>query len=317
MAYGLADEPDDGPTAAQLLSAVEDTTGETGLSTPDALVGAAEDPRSSETPLEASEPPAPVDGDGVWLAEAAPECGAAASAPSLQFAPAADLPDIDPTQILRDRPDVYAGFYTAFYGPLNDRHSDAWLDRVGGYSPEDYARYWYDTYGRYEGYTQTRGPQGAPAEDAGDAPVGRTTIDGVPIAKILEDRPDVFRAFFTEYYGPNNDRHSDAWVQRVGGTAVEDYANYWYNAHGRVEGYVPSGSRPSPDTSGEPVGAPEPEPQPPLAVEDPSLDPWNHPAIYPDWQPPYPGWTPPTGAPAPAAAETVVGPTTLFDDTAF
>jgi hypothetical protein len=26
---------------------------------------------------------------------------------------------------------------------------------------------------------------------------------------------------------------------------------------------------------------------------DPSVDPWNHPAIYPDWKPPYEGWTPP------------------------
>ena len=58
-----------------------------------------------------------------------------------------------------------------------------------------------------------------------------------------------------------------------------------------------------------PASAPEPDPpaptpadDPPVStgpeapagtVADPSLDPWNHPAIYPDWKPPYEGWTPP------------------------
>jgi len=212
----------------------------------------------------------------------------------LGAAPQAETPsdDIDPVLILRDRPDVYASFYAEFYGPNNDRHSSAWADRVGGETPEDYARYWYETHGRTEGYTPESGGGAAPGEGSADTPQGRTTIDGVPLSKILQDRPDVFQAFFTEYYGPNNDRHSDAWVERVGGATVEDFANYWYNAHGKLEGYRPS-------TASAPEPTPDPAPptdaasasEPPVA--DPSLDPWNHPAIYPDWQPPYAGWAPP------------------------
>lgn len=208
-------------------------------------------------------------------------------------APQAETPsdDIDPLQILRDRPDVYAGFYAEYYGPHNDRHSPAWADRVGGETPEDYARYWYKTYGRSEGYTAGPGGAAALAEGSDGAAQGRTTIDGIPLSKIIEDRPDVFQAFFTEYYGPNNDRHSDAWVERVGGATVEDFANYWYNAHGRLEGYRPStAAAPEPTSDPVPTSTAEPAAGPPVA--DPSLDPWNHPAIYPDWEPPYAGWVP-------------------------
>jgi hypothetical protein len=171
-------------------------------------------------------------------------------------------------QILRERPDVYAAYYREFYGALNDRHSPAWTDRVGGDSPEDYARYWFRTYGEAEGYTPgDSAGAAAPAEDA--APVGRTTYDGVPIAKILADRPDVFQAFFTEYYGAGNDRHSDAWVQRVGGTTVEDYADYWYKAHGKAEGYRPSVASPQPEPEDPAPGEdPPPADDPPIAGED-------------------------------------------------
>lgn len=195
---------------------------------------------------------------------------------------------------------MFAAYYSEFYGASNDRHSSAWLDRVGGESAVDYARYWYEAHGRYEGYTQASAGAAAPVEGVGDPVPGRTTIDGIPLSRILSDRPDVFQAYFTEYYGANNDRNSDAWVQRVGGATVEDYANYWYNAHGRMEGYAPSGlgSPAAPDPGGalDPIDGDDREP---LRVEDPSLDPWNHPAIYPDWQPPYPGWQPPTGGAAP------------------
>lgn len=219
-------------------------------------------------------------------------------------APAAE--EIDPAQILRERPDVYAAFYREFYGANNDRNSPAWVDRVGGETPEDYARYWYDAHGRFEGYTPGSDVQGAPAEDGGEAPSGRTTLDGIPLSKILSDRPDVFQAFFTEYYGPNNDRNSDAWVQRVGGMTVEDYADYWYNAHGKVEGYVPSASAAPHDPTSDPGAAPEAPGEaglPPPPVEDPSLDPWNHPALYPDWRPPYPGWRPPSADASASPAE--------------
>ncbi|WP_197424594.1 hypothetical protein, partial [Phenylobacterium sp. CCH12-B4] len=264
----------------------------------------------------AAEPAEPVvagpclDSGGNALAEAASDSFGAWSAwlgdGLLAAAPAED---IDPAQILRDRPDVYAGFYRDFYGPNNDRNSPAWVDRVGGETPEDYARYWYEAHGRFEGYTPGSGLQGAPVEGADEAPAGRTTIDGIPLSKILSDRPDVFQAFFTEYYGPNNDRNSDAWVQRVGGSTVEDYANYWYNAHGKVGGYVPSGSGAARDPAPDPVAAPGGDGGlAPLPAEDPSLDPWNHPAIYPDWQPPYPGWRPPSGGSGDAAPADEIAP---------
>ena len=135
------------------------------------------------------------------------------------------------------------------------------------------------------------------------------------MSKILADRPDVFQAFFTEYYGPGNDRSSDAWAQRVGGATDEDYANYWYNAHGRVEGYVPSWPATTTPPASEPDLAASPDaaaedsgPRAPPREEDPSLDPWNHPAIYPDWQPPYPGWQ------APGSGGAVAAPAAPDDD---
>ncbi len=168
---------------------------------------------------------------------------------------------IDAARILVDRPDVLAAYYSEYFGPLNDRNSHAWIDRVGGTTPEDYARYWYDTHGRNEGYVQ----DARPAAAQGDLPAayaGRTTFDGVPIAKILADRPDVFQAFFTEYYGAGNDRHSSAWVERVGGATVEDYADYWYRAHGKLEGYVPSSDAPAAPEESAP-------PEPPTGSEAP------------------------------------------------
>lgn len=144
-------------------------------------------------------------------------------------------------QILHDRSDVFASFFTEFYGPHNDHRSGAWVDRVGGETPEDYANYWYETYGKAAGYAP-RSEVAAPALDEYDPSLdgGRTTSDGVSLARILHDRPDVYRAFFTEFYGPNNDHHSHAWTDRVGGATPEDYANYWYETYGKSSGYVPS-----------------------------------------------------------------------------
>lgn len=208
-------------------------------------------------------PPAPTgpEPDGVWMTETAPETSPPFGWPGgLALGIGADLPvgDVDARQILRDRPDVHAAFYREFYSDLNDRNSPAWVDRVGGQTPEDYALYWYKTYGRFEGYQPGSGAAGAPAEGAeGVAATGRTTIDGVPLSRILSDRPDVFQAFFTEYYGAGNDRHSDAWAKRVGGATPEDYADYWYNAHGRLEGYRPDPppTPPAPEAEGEPPQA--------------------------------------------------------------
>ncbi|MDZ4373498.1 MAG: hypothetical protein U1C74_19030 [Phenylobacterium sp.] len=152
-------------------------------------------------------------------------------------------------QILRDRPDVFRAFHESFHGAGNDPGSRAWIDRVGGTTVEDYANYWYEQHGRWEGYGQGGGGgAAAPLEDGafalppGIAETGRTTVDGYRISQILTERPDVYRAFFTEFYGPNNDRNSDAWVNRVGGTTVEDYANYWWETYGRWSGWTPGGS---------------------------------------------------------------------------
>jgi hypothetical protein len=186
-------------------------------------------------------------------------------------------------QILRDRPDVLRGFYEAYYGPGNDRHSDAWLQRVGDATPEAYARYWYEKHGKWEGYAQS----------------DKAAAESVDVERLLVERPDVFRAFYEQYYGPDNDRHSSAWRDRVGGETVQDYAKYWYVTYGRHEGYTqhpssgPGPDGPTPDTPSEP-DAP---------VHDPAEDPWNHGAIFPDWQPPYEGWSPPPNIwhPDPAA----------------
>lgn len=178
------------------------------------------------------------------------------------------------SQILEERPDVFRAFFTEYYGAGNDRNSDAWLKRVGGTTPEDYANYWYETHGRWEGYGR-------------DKPGAAEPID---VERLLLDRPDVFRAFYEEFYGPNNDRKSPAWVDRVGGETVQDYAKYWYVTYGQKEGYSQkplAGSAPShPDDR-----QVDPEPQPP--AHDPADDPWNHPALFPDWRPPYEGWEPP------------------------
>lgn len=172
-------------------------------------------------------------------------------------------------RILSDRPDVFAAYFREFHGPNNDTHSKAWVDRVGGDTIQDYANYWYEQHGRWEGHgSRADGSAGAPDEDSGPqllpgiVETGRLTSDGVPISQILTDRPDVFRAFFTEYYGRNNDHHSSAWMDRVGGATPEDYASYWYERHGKWGEYVPR----APD----PVGAEElpaaEDPEPPEAA---------------------------------------------------
>lgn len=140
----------------------------------------------------------------------------------------ASADDLDVEQLLKDRPDVFAAFYRDFYGPNNDRNSSAWVDRVGGETVQDYARYWYEKYGKWEGYAQTE----------------RAAAENISIERLLQDRPDVFRAYFTEYYGPNNDRNSSAWVDRVGGETLHDYAKYWYRTYGKAEGYT---QRPMPE----------------------------------------------------------------------
>ena len=191
------------------------------------------------------------------------------------------LDGVDLDQLLRDRPDVLQSYYSGYYGSGNDPHSHAWEARVGGTSLQDYAAHWYRAYGITEGYSQAGGVQNQP----------------IDVDQLLHDRPDVFQGFFSEYYGPHNDRNSSAWVDRVGGDTVQDYARYWYVTYGRQEGYgqtpdppqaggVAAPGAPAPDG---PVEAPDPAPDAPprpedanYHAEDPSLDPWNHPAIYGD-----------------------------------
>jgi hypothetical protein len=101
-----------------------------------------------------------------------------AVAAAVDDAPVAATPsaeEIDPVQILRDRRDVYAAFYREFFGPNNDRHSPAWVDRVGGETPEDYARYWYKTYGVASGYVPSSGSAAAPGDDAASRWPARST----------------------------------------------------------------------------------------------------------------------------------------------
>lgn len=173
------------------------------------------------------------------------------------------------SQILADRPDVLRDFYVQYY-EHNDRHSSAWADRVGGETPEDYANYWYETYGKWE---------------------------HIDCERILTDRPDVLRDFYVQYY-EHNDQRSSAWLNRVGGETPEAYALYWYKTYARAEGYSqePAGpNTPSPDTPS--------EEDPP--VHDPADDPWNHLALFPDWKPPYEGWEAPPNIwhPSPVGAE--------------
>jgi hypothetical protein len=53
--------------------------------------------------------------------------------------------------ILRQRPDVYNLAFSEYNSPTaNDKNSTAWLNRVGGTTPEDYAHYWYDSGGKNE-----------------------------------------------------------------------------------------------------------------------------------------------------------------------
>lgn len=183
------------------------------------------------------------------------------------------------SRILADRPDVLVSFYTEFYGPNNDRHSSAWMDRVGGTTPEDYANYWYETHGRYEGYRPSGGDERAQAAPAEPSYSGRTTADGISLTQILIDRPDVYRAFFTEFNGPNNDHKSDAWVKRVGGTTPEDYANYWDEKYGRWEGYHPSNAA-APTEGGGGAAPVDPTPLDP-APADPAPVPAPAPADAP------------------------------------
>lgn len=141
--------------------------------------------------------------------------------------------NVSVAQILVDRPDVLKAFYTEFYGPNNDRDSGAWIKRVGGDTPEAYARYWYDKYGKWEGYSQSE----------------RQAANAIDVERLLNERPDVFKKFYAEFNGPGNDHKSHAWIDRVGGDTVQDYAKYWYVAHGRFEGY----------TQAHPSAAPSPE----------------------------------------------------------
>lgn len=73
----------------------------------------------------------------------------------------------------------------------------------------------------------------------GGKSTNRVTADGIDLVQLMRDRPDVYKAFFTEYNNPKaNDKNSTAWMNRVGGTDPFAYANYWYNTHGKNEGYT-------------------------------------------------------------------------------
>ncbi|MCA2510500.1 MAG: hypothetical protein IM561_08970 [Microcystis sp. M60BS1] len=83
----------------------------------------------------------------------------------------------------------------------------------------------------------------------GGTPSGRLTSNGFDLTQLMRDRPDVYRAFFTEYNNPrSNDKNSTAWINRVGGNDPYSYANYWYNTYGRNEGYNQTPTTTTPTT---------------------------------------------------------------------
>jgi hypothetical protein len=123
--------------------------------------------------------------------------------------------------ILVERPDVLGGFYREFYESGAYRHPADWTAKVGGQTAEDYARYWYDQHGKWEG--------GA-----------RSPEEAVDVVRLLHERPDVMAAYYEGFYEGGNDRQPGAWLSQVGGTQVEDYAKYWYDRHGKWEGYSQS-----------------------------------------------------------------------------
>lgn len=161
-------------------------------------------------------------------------------------------------KIFEDRPDVLAAYQSA-------KHGKDWVKEVGGDTPEAYAKYWYAKHGRWEGYAQT----------------DEAAAHSINLDQLIADRPDVVAAYYKDFYGPNNDQKSSAWVDRVGGETLKDYAKYWYTTLGRKAGYAQHG--------GATDAAPNPDEEAAPPVADPSLDPWNHPALYPDYDGPRPG----------------------------
>lgn len=174
---------------------------------------------------------------------------------------------VDLQRLLHERPDVMKSYYDGFYESGFDRKPDAWIARVGGASLDDYAKYWFDRHGKWEGYSQS--------------PTG----ERLSVEQLLHDRPDVLRAFYQEYYEHGAFKHAAEWSLRIGGNTPEDYAKYWYDRHGKWEGY----SQPAP---AEPAPEPEPDPVPPhepAPEEEPPLEP----------PPPEPGPAPAENAGAP------------------
>ena len=189
-------------TAATLAAQVAENTDQ-----PTEAATTAPDPTPDAAPLDQGH-------EDLWINPANDERTPYAGLPlTTSTTAAAAAPEVSADQILHDRPDVLAAFHSEYWGSNNDRHSSAWDDRVGGHTAQDYALYWYNKMGGSASY-EPSGSAAAPALDDAAAPVGRTTYDGVSLNQILTDRPDVFQAFFTEYYGPNNDRHSSAWDDR-------------------------------------------------------------------------------------------------------
>jgi hypothetical protein len=168
-----------GPRGAGAATAPQDDGDARGAvlaADPDETVGVADPGPTDDGPsaIDDPEPPPPV--GSVADDEPAP------TPPSAIWPPVQLTPEnVDTAQILHDRPDVFQGFFTEFYGPNNDHHSNAWNDRVGGSTPQDYANYWYETYGKAGGYGATpveesdsadsldrelASPLGAPAGDS-------------------------------------------------------------------------------------------------------------------------------------------------------
>lgn len=86
--------------------------------------------------------------------------------------------------------------------------------------------------------------------------------DGTSMDAILRAHPDVYSAFFNEFNGPNNDKNSTAWQNRVGGETPENYAQYWYDSMGGKANGAPVTGTTTPPPAGnpgttDPAGSPD------------------------------------------------------------
>lgn len=171
--------------------------------------------------------------------------------------PAAAIEDnpstISVDRILAERQDVLNAYFQGWFKTQGHEHlRDEWVGKVGGSTPEAYARYWYDNHGRFDGYSQGQ----------------ITAAENISLDQLVRDRPDVVEAYVRDFQANHHHgKPEPVWTSKVGGEGLHDYARYWFNNHGRYEGY--NQRPPAPAVADEPEAAPF-DPNPP---EPPVIDP--------------------------------------------